>query len=61
MSEETTEMFTTGKLAVELGISQGKVKKLIDAQKISPDEIKRNCKYYGSKTLQKLKASLEDD
>lgn len=60
MTEKTSVMFTAGKLAAELGISPGKVKKLIEAHKIEPDEIKRNCKYYGPKTLQSLKATLED-
>lgn len=56
--EQSPQMYTAGKLAVELGISQGKVKKLIEAQNIQPDEIKRNCKYYGVKTLDKLKAEM---
>ncbi len=50
------EMFTAGKLAEALGVSQGKVKKLIIENEIEPDEIKRNCKYYGTATLKKLKA-----
>lgn len=52
------EMFTAGKLAVALGVSQGKVRKLIQEFEIEPDEIKRNCKYYGSATLKKLKAEM---
>jgi len=54
------EMYTAGKLAKELGVSQGKVKKLLAALDIQPDEVKRNCKYYGSATLEKLKAALEE-
>ncbi len=50
------EMFTAGKLAEVLGVSQGKVNKLIIENEIEPDEIKRNCKYYGTATLKKLKA-----
>lgn len=53
------EMFTAGKLAEALGISQGKVRKLITEHAIEPDEIKRNCKYYGSVTLKKLKAEVQ--
>lgn len=52
------EMFTAGKLAEALGISQGKVKKLMQELRIQPDEIKRGCKYYGPATLRKLKAAL---
>jgi predicted transcriptional regulator len=53
------EMYTAGKLAEKLGVSQGKVKKIIEAEKIEPDEIKRNCKYYSEATAQKIKALLE--
>jgi hypothetical protein len=53
------EMYTAGKLAEKLGVSQGKVKKIIEAESIEPDEIKRNCKYYSEATAQKIKALLE--
>ena len=58
--EKGSEMYTAGKLAKALGISQGKVKKLIEAQGIEPGEVKRGCKYYGPVTLEKLKAALEE-
>ena len=57
--EKSDELCTAGKLAEALGISQGKVKKLIAAHGIEPDEVKRGCKYYGSGTLHRLKAALE--
>jgi hypothetical protein len=53
------DMYTAGKLAEKLGVSQGKVKKIIEAESIEPDEIKRNCKYYSEATAQKIKALLE--
>jgi hypothetical protein len=53
------EMYTAGKLAKALGVSQGKVKKIIEAESIEPDEVKRNCKYYGEETAAKIKALLE--
>jgi plasmid maintenance system antidote protein VapI len=53
------ELYTAGKLAKALGVSQGKVKKIIEAEKIEPDEIKRGCKYYGEATAEKIKALLE--
>lgn len=53
------EMFTAGKLAEALGVSQGKVRKLIQEYEIEPDEIKRGCKYYGTITLNKLKAEVQ--
>ena len=53
------EMYTAGKLARLLDVSQGKVKKIIEAEGIEPDEVKRNCKYYGEATAEKIKALLE--
>ncbi len=52
-------MYTAGKLAKLLGVSQGKLKKIIEAENIEPDEVKRNCKYYGEATGEKIKALLE--
>jgi len=57
--EEVGEMYTAAKLAQALGISEGKLKKLIAAQNIQPDEVKRGCKYYGATTLERLKAALK--
>jgi len=54
------ELYTAAKLAEELGISQGKVKKLLASLEIEPDEVKRGCKYYGSEALQQVKAALEE-
>lgn len=53
------EMYTAGKLLEKLGVSQGKVKKIIEAENIEPDEVKRNCKYYSEATTEKIKALLE--
>jgi ribosomal protein L30E len=53
------EMYTAGKLAEKLGVSQGKVKKVIEAENIEPDEVKRGCKYYSEATAAKIKAVLD--
>ena len=53
-----TEMYTAGKLAEKLGVSQGKVKKIIEAENIEADEVKRGCKYYGEATAEKIKGLL---
>jgi hypothetical protein len=50
-------LLTAGALAEKLGISPGAVKKLVEAQKIQPDEVKRGCKYYGPASLKKLQAA----
>jgi len=52
------EMYTAGKLAEKLGVSQGKVKKIIEAEKIEADEVKRGCKYYSEATAGKIKTLL---
>ncbi len=52
-------LYTAGKLAEELGISAGKVAKLIAACGIKPDEVKRGCKYYGAAALKTLKAEAK--
>ncbi len=53
------EMYTAGKLAQKLGVSQGKVRKVIEAENIEPDEVKRGCKYYSEATAAKIKAVLD--
>ena len=52
------EMYTAANLAEKLGVSQGKVKKIIEAEKIEADEVKRGCKYYSEATAAKLKGLL---
>jgi plasmid maintenance system antidote protein VapI len=49
------QMYTAGKLAEALGVSAGKVKKLIEDLKIKEDAAKGACKYYGEAVLKKLK------
>jgi hypothetical protein len=51
------ELYTAGKLAEALGISAGKVKKLLDEMKIKEDSVKGVCKYYGEAALKKLKTA----
>jgi hypothetical protein len=51
------QLYTAGKLAEALGISAGKVKKLLDELKIKEDTAKGACKYYGEAALKKLKAA----
>ncbi len=48
--------YSPAKLAEALGVSAGKVKKLIAELKIKEDEVKGVCKYYGEAALKKLKA-----
>lgn len=60
ITEDTmAELYTAGKLAETLGISAGKVKKLLEELKISADSAKGACKYYGDAALKKLKAAVK--
>jgi len=45
--------------AEALGISAGKVKKLLDELKVKEDSVKGVCKYYGEAALKKLKAAAK--
>jgi plasmid maintenance system antidote protein VapI len=58
-ADKKSPMYTAGKLAEELGVPQGRVKKLIEEHKIQPDDVQRGCKYYGAATLQKLQAAVK--
>ena len=60
MATDTSRtMLTAGKLADALGVSQGKVKKMMTELGIKPDEIQRGCNYYGTATLGRLKTELK--
>jgi hypothetical protein len=52
------KMYTAAKLAEKLGVSAGKVKKVIEAANIEADEVKRGCKYYSEATASRVKALL---
>jgi hypothetical protein len=53
------QLYTTGKLAEELGVSVSKVKKLLEEFKVKEDSAKGACKYYGEAALKKLKAAAK--
>ena len=53
------QLYTAGKLAEALGISAGRVKKLLEELKIREDSAKGACKYYDEAALRKLKAAAK--
>ena len=57
--QSALEMLTAGKLAEQLGISTGAVKKLLEGHKIEPVAVKGACKYYGAAALKKLQAAAK--
>ncbi len=60
MADDKTKqpLLTAGKIAKEIGYSDGKVKKAINELGIEPDEKKGNCAYYGAASIAKLEAHL---
>jgi hypothetical protein len=53
------EQYTAGKLAEALGVSAGKVKKLLEENGIKEVAAKGPCKYYDDAALKKLKAAVK--
>ena len=59
MSESSTdELLTATKIAQELGVSDAKVKKVIQELGLEPAAKKGVCRYYDRTTLDKIKAQL---
>jgi hypothetical protein len=59
MAEKKSALYTAGKIAGELGISAGKVKKLIEQEGIKPAEVQKGCSYYGADALKSLRAAAK--
>jgi plasmid maintenance system antidote protein VapI len=53
------EMLTAKKVADKLGVKPKQVQDLIKAKGIEPDQTKGACKYYGKKTVAKIKKGLK--
>lgn len=58
MKNEKTELVTTGNIAKELGVSDTKVKKVIQELGIKPVTKKGVCNYYSREVLAKIKGAL---
>lgn len=59
MAEEKSDLFTAGKMAKELGVADGKVKKAIESLGIRPEVKKGACNYYSKEALAKIKDALK--
>ena len=55
---EKPELFTSVKIAESLGISAGKVKKLIAELNIEPHSKKGVCCYYSADSVEKIKSAI---
>lgn len=52
------ELLTAGKIAAELKVPGGQVKKAITALKLKPALVKGGCSYFAVKDLPKIKKAL---
>jgi hypothetical protein len=61
MSTKTAKdtLYTAGKVAKELGVKPGDVKKAITSLGIKPDVVKGACSYYTEATVKKIKKGLK--
>lgn len=59
MKNEKTDLMTTTMIAKELGVSDGKAKKVVKELGIKPITKKGVCNYYSRDVLTKIKAALK--
>jgi predicted transcriptional regulator len=59
MAGEQKDMYTAGNIAKELGVSDAKVKKAIQALALKPVAKKGVCSYYGKDAIAKVKSALK--
>lgn len=59
MISEKAELVTTGNIAKDLNISDGKIKKIIKELGIKPVTKKGVCNYYSLDALKQIKAALK--
>lgn len=53
------ELLTTGKIAEKLGVSQGKVSKIVKEKGLEPDAKKGACGYYGPDKVKLIADALK--
>jgi len=56
---DATELLTSAKIAEQLGVSAGKVKKAIDSIALEPTAKKGICCLYDAAAVKKIKAALK--
>jgi hypothetical protein len=59
MAAGTTDLYTAGKIAGQVGASPAKVKQAIQALKLKPVAKKGACTYYGKDAIAKVKGALK--
>jgi hypothetical protein len=59
VAAKATDSLTAGKIAEELGVTGGKVKKAIEKLGLEPVATKGPCSYYARSAVSKIKAALD--
>ena len=54
------EPLTKGKIAEKLGVSQGKVDKVVKAKGLEPDHLKGKCGYFGADKVRQIEEALKE-
>ena len=57
-TNDKAELLTAKKVAEAIGISEGKVKKIIKELDIQPDEVKCRCNYFGPDAVEMIKKAV---
>ncbi len=52
-------LLTAGKIAEKLGVSPGKVSKIIKERGIEPDQKKGACGYFGAEKIKEIEAAVK--
>ena len=58
-TENQEDLLTAGSIAKELGVSDAKVKKVINELAIQPNAKKGVCNYYSREAVTKIKGALK--
>jgi hypothetical protein len=56
---DVKSMLTAGRIAQELDVSAGIIKKAIKELKLEPDAVKGGCSYYAAETFEKIKKEVK--
>ncbi len=56
---EKSDLLTSAKIAEEVGVSVGKVKKAIESLNLEPDAKRGVCAYYSPASVEKIKKAIK--
>jgi biotin operon repressor len=59
MATKKGEMLSAGKIAAQLGVTSGQVKKAIQEAGIEPTSVKNGCSYYDDACVKKIQKAIK--